>query len=363
MVMKSLTSDDFQNSLDAEEQKKQDTENKTAQVYAINKAGIKNVEATNANTKSTAEGLKHVRGRVEVTNPDLAKSGDISSAVDAIHKLNMTTFNTNQGLPQLADNLVNLTKSVQALQADYQNKGVSALSKQLVTLIGQLETVSKALANSKVSIDSGLQKRLDGLQQAINSIDFKPAVNVTAPDTKVITTPVDFRTVIDALNKVERAVNSNKPKDQQIDLSDVTKGLGNVQEAVQALRFPVPNYVLPFKDSTGKAAQVTLNGAGGLPISGQLATTPSSGQAIIGVTGTRVNLGTSQPLTNGIIISANAGNAASIEVGDSTVTNVFNGTGNGYILAAANAVSFAITNSNELWINGTAGDIVSWAAS
>lgn len=89
------------------------------------------------------------------------------------------------------------------------------------------------------------------------------------------------------------------------------------------------------------------------------------GQAKIAVTSTavRLNGGTSQPLTNGIIISAPSGNVAPILIGGSGVTNTADGTGNGYVLAPGASISFAVNNTNVLYINGSSGDYVSWAGS
>lgn len=89
---------------------------------------------------------------------------------------------------------------------------------------------------------------------------------------------------------------------------------------------------------------------------------PKNGQAKIASTGTAVQLG-SNTLTNGVIITALSTNTASITVGGSSVTNTTNGTGNGYILEAGASASWAVSNTNQLWINGTAGDIVSFAGS
>jgi hypothetical protein len=88
-----------------------------------------------------------------------------------------------------------------------------------------------------------------------------------------------------------------------------------------------------------------------------------TGQSKIAVTGTAVQLG-SNALTQGVLISALSTNAASITIGtSSSVTNVVNGTGNGAILTAGSTKSIAATNTNLIWINGTAGDIISFIGS
>ena len=96
-----------------------------------------------------------------------------------------------------------------------------------------------------------------------------------------------------------------------------------------------------------------------------LVSSPLVGQSKIASTGTAVQLngGTSQPLSNGVIISAATGNAAYIEIGSSSVNDTHDGTGNGYMLAPGASISFALADTSDAWINGTSGDIVSWAGS
>lgn len=96
-------------------------------------------------------------------------------------------------------------------------------------------------------------------------------------------------------------------------------------------------------------------------ISGAVTTpTPASvvtGQAKIAVTATAVQLG-ANALVNGLVVKAKSTNSASCgTVGGVGVTNVYDGTGNGYGLCPGEAASFAINNSNVLYFNGTAGDI------
>jgi hypothetical protein len=93
-----------------------------------------------------------------------------------------------------------------------------------------------------------------------------------------------------------------------------------------------------------------------------LAGSPLVGQAKIAVTGTAVQLA-SNVLKNGVIITAKSTNTNPIEVGISSVNNMNDGTGNGYILEPGSSVSFAVTNTNTLSINGTSGDIISFAGS
>lgn len=110
---------------------------------------------------------------------------------------------------------------------------------------------------------------------------------------------------------------------------------------------------------------VELAASAGITITVQqilLAGPPLNGQTKIAVTGTAVNL-PANALKNGVIISAKSSNTAPISIGGSSVNNTINGTGNGYILEAGVSVSFAVDDTSRLWINGTAGDIISFAGS
>jgi hypothetical protein len=92
--------------------------------------------------------------------------------------------------------------------------------------------------------------------------------------------------------------------------------------------------------------------------------TPSSFitfQAKISVNGTAVQL-PSNALVNGLACAPLPGNIGTIEIGgNNSVTTAVNGSGNGYVTGPNGAAGWsqAISNSNLVWINGTAGDGVS----
>lgn len=96
------------------------------------------------------------------------------------------------------------------------------------------------------------------------------------------------------------------------------------------------------------------------------ATNPSTvivGQAKITVTGNAVQLGAGV-ITNSVFIkSLMTNNIAKQTVGNSNVTNTTDGTGNGFILFPGESGGFVCKNSNDLWVNGTAGDIFTYQGS
>jgi hypothetical protein len=93
-----------------------------------------------------------------------------------------------------------------------------------------------------------------------------------------------------------------------------------------------------------------------------LTTTPVFGQVIIASTGVAVQFPTNN-LHNGIIITGKSTNLGDMYLGNSNVDNLGDGTGKGYILEAGNSISYAIRDTSILYVNGTAGDMLSFAGS
>jgi len=114
-------------------------------------------------------------------------------------------------------------------------------------------------------------------------------------------------------------------------------------------------------DRYNRLLTVTTPGSSPIPA----AVVPYTGQVVIAITGTRVRLSVaSKPLVNGVIVNAKASNnAAGGTIGDVTVTNTVDGTGNGAIIAPGASTSFAVADINALYVNGTAGDIFSYNGS
>lgn len=111
-------------------------------------------------------------------------------------------------------------------------------------------------------------------------------------------------------------------------------------------------------DGQGNYVLISSNATG----NGIIGAVMSTGQAIIAITGTAVQL-PSNALINGVIITAHGSNSGSVTLGNSSVTNTLNGTGNGDELAAGASTSAAVANTNQIWVNGTAGDWVSFIGS
>lgn len=80
-------------------------------------------------------------------------------------------------------------------------------------------------------------------------------------------------------------------------------------------------------------------------------------QVRIVATGTPVQFPAGDYL-NGLVIKARATNAGDVVVGRAGVVVAVDGAGNGYPISKGEAISYALSQSSDLWLNGTAGDIV-----
>lgn len=260
---------DFIESLNEQEAVKKQEQDKKSQLDAINKAGIKNVEASNRTTDAVNKGTKDIRGKVEVTNnEDLAKSSDMNNVQDSIRDLNLTTFMSTKGYHDMAQNIAQVHSVLKNLQDQYEKNGLPDAANVLGGVVDKIGQLVKSVTDSKVTLDTKLQKTLGDLSKQIDSIDFNPTVNVSAPQPKVVTTPIDLNPVVDAINKLQDSYDKLDNKDNEIDFTPILQGLDSVQSAIANQKFPVANYILPFKDSSGKATQVQLDASGNVPTSG-----------------------------------------------------------------------------------------------
>ena len=126
-----------------------------------------------------------------------------------------------------------------------------------------------------------------------------------------------------------------------------------------------------WNEITYKAAEAYLGGGAPSPTNPNAnPATGRSGQVKIAVTGTAVRVTASAtPLVNGVIFSALttntalAGGICGTAGTASNLTNVADGTGNGYILLPGGGGSLGVSDLSALYFNGVAGDIFSYFAS
>lgn len=84
-----------------------------------------------------------------------------------------------------------------------------------------------------------------------------------------------------------------------------------------------------------------------------------AGQKTIQVSNTAVAIPLNG-LLQGVTITAGASNAAALTIGNSDVTNVVDGTGNGDILTPGGQKVVPLAGATAVYVNGAAGDFFSY---
>jgi hypothetical protein len=151
---------------------------------------------------------------------------------------------------------------------------VDELSKKLDVLVA--EATKEEPPEVKETEDVFVVNQLDYTQniqevlQAINKLELNPKIEINTPE-------VDFTPIQETLQAFAKKIDDSVKKINKIeipktelDVTEVINGLSDVQNAIKNLRFPVSNYILPFKDTNGRATQVQLDGSGNLPISASI---------------------------------------------------------------------------------------------
>lgn len=247
------------NSYRAEQQRQQEREQDQDVVkQAIDKLD-KSVKHQTA--KATAE-RKNTTFKVKNVNP-VATPDDIKGVVAALDDIIVSQTVTN-------DDLVESFKDIAAGMLAVSDE-ISALPKQYPEF-PKIE-IPKPPKTIQVDNLQDIKPWLDNVVNAIQSIEVNPQVSVNQPDVIVPKTELDITPITKGLEKVEKALSKINIKVPETDVSSLVKATKETTKAINSLSFPVPNYVLPFKDTDGKATQVTLGNTGGLAV--QAADSPS----------------------------------------------------------------------------------------
>lgn len=115
----------------------------------------------------------------------------------------------------------------------------------------------------------------------------------------------------------------------------------------------------PLTNTELRATAVAVT-VGGIAVP---STPPRVGQKAIAVTGTAVQLSAaSVPLPGGTVMITAHVATTYVTAGGSGVNNTATGAGNGRCIKAAEQVVLFASDLNAVYINGTAGDWVSWSA-
>lgn len=153
---------------------------------------------------------------------------------------------------------------------------VGAVAKAIKTLADNVDKLPKKFPDfpdfpkypdfpKTLKIDnlSEIKPWLEAYAQSINNIKFDPVIRVAPTPVTVTESKVDTKAIADGLGDVKKAV--DKIKLPETNFNKLEEEVRKTTKAINSLSFPVPNYVLPFKNTEGAATQVQLDSSGNLP--------------------------------------------------------------------------------------------------
>lgn len=151
-----------------------------------------------------------------------------------------------------------------------QNIDFKPVQSALVNLGKKLDIIIKTPEKEDVLVSNlgSLKPYFDNITKSIKSIDVAPVVNVKPADVKIKDTPIDLQPVIDSVKELGKHFTSMKMPDNTKQFNALIAAQASLENTISNLKFPVANYVLPFKDINGNATQVQLDANGKVPTSG-----------------------------------------------------------------------------------------------
>ena len=221
-----------------------------------------------AQVEASVLGAKHIAQVIKDESAQARKSTQSVKIVDPIAS------------PQDIENVVKALDDVvigQTVAADDLTEKFKDISAGLLVLADEISNLPKALPQiefpeapetTKISNLSEIKPWLEQVSKAIASIDVRPEITVDSPNIQIPETQVniDIDKIVKKLDEVVKATKSEPQK--IIDLSKLENATKAVKDAINGLSFPVPNYVIPFKDINGAAVQVQLDADGNVPTAG-----------------------------------------------------------------------------------------------
>lgn len=198
-----------------------------------------------------------------------AVTGGTKELTNSIHELLMATLvSKDPKIAEVAKKLVVLVDEINKATSNIKDTnfkpladGLKALESTLADIPSQIEEAHKA---------NNFDEKLADIAAKIGNQKFDPKITVTAPK-------VDLSPVTKLITGVENALKDFKVDIPETNLDSLQEEMRGVKNAINGLSFPVPNYVLPFKDPAGNATQVELDDNGSIPINANSTDNTSSG--------------------------------------------------------------------------------------
>lgn len=240
-------------------QLQQDDDAKEAQhqkdIQEINKS-IKDVGETISST------IDRKSNKVEILNiPTSISTPDVNKVVDEIIKLRQEFMDKTTPEDVKSHNLLsNLLDAISKLPKEYAKA---------------VEFPKEFAVNNQNDYTKAIKDVVDAVKAI--KMDFKPSIEVKPTD---VTVNNDFTTLEKKMDMIELAIKAINIVIPEQDDSTLLNAINKTTKAINSLSFPVPNYVLPFKSTTGAATQINLNADGSLPISNTSLPTAGNNPAI-----------------------------------------------------------------------------------
>lgn len=188
-----------------------------------------------------------------------SSGGDTKDSVTtAMHDLLLATLVAKDPrLAEVSSQVGELLDNIAKASDNFKNSGLDVIPKTFSTLVEALKSLPGEIAQTDKSPDL-----IPYLKEI--SANVKGSKSVISP---VVDAKVDLQPLMRVLERVEKAVKDNKTEIPASDFSELEAAMRKVEKAINSLSFPVPNYILPFKDVNGKATQVQLDASGNVPTS------------------------------------------------------------------------------------------------
>lgn len=243
------------NYLEVIKQKRADAEKKRELLQ-----GQRNVKSVSAEIARQSARSRISTQPVKVENPL-----DVSTLETSLADLKELTVNANNLLLQnnessssdFSNTISELQKVVEVISSLVlpSNKEVTHEIRSLIDAVNKLEVRPNITVKAP-------EVNVAPAEVKVNVPDIKiPAIKV--PEVKIKESTLDVEPVVKAVESLLPHLKQlNQPKDNQ---SELLSAVQDTTNAINGLRFPIPNYVLPFKKDS-KGTQVDLNTDGSIPV-------------------------------------------------------------------------------------------------
>lgn len=224
----------------------------TTKATVVGSSKVSKAVDQNATKVSTSVG----QGAQAVINTLKENSGNVTEALNNL--VLATLVSKDPALLELTNNVANLLRELSGAGESFKDSKLQLLPLANEKLASAIDSLTKNLvAKPEKDYTEDFQK----IQELLEGIEVSPIINLPKQEVKL-----NLDSISDALSEVKKAVVANKVVIPKTDNKDLLDAIKSVQTTIANLKFPVPNYILPFKDSQGKAAQVQLDASGNLPI-------------------------------------------------------------------------------------------------